>query len=370
MHKLVLIFLLTTATSCMIVEGGQGTPIKVDALAGNDLLSDTHLSDASVPDTHRPQPDSISPDTLRPDTLSPDILSPDTLSPDTLRPDTLSPDILRPDTLSPDTLSPDILQPDTLSPDTLSPDTLSLDMGVIASIKWITVRAGWYERGRPTTAVCPKGRGTVRTYVKKFKMMKYEMTQQQMRLLTRKGPWTYCVGGDHECPAGGIKRLWALRACNALSDREGLARCYTGDCDTRWNCHFVSDLSKCGYRLPTPEEFEYAYRAGTTTEFYNGAASPTMCEGPTKALTIAWYEHNSENRAHPIGQKLPNAWGFYDLAGNVMEWLHFECPRPQDDAAGGGGFSSPSSKVQAGAWGYYWSIYAPNERGLRCVRSL
>lgn len=69
------------------------------------------------------------------------------------------------------------------------------------------------------------------------------------------------------------------------------------------------------YRLPTESEWEYACRAGTTTEFSYGE-DPTY----TNLANYAWYELNSAGETHVVATLLPNAWGLYDMEGDVYEW--------------------------------------------------
>jgi hypothetical protein len=74
------------------------------------------------------------------------------------------------------------------------------------------------------------------------------------------------------------------------------------------------------YRLPTEAEWEYVCRSGSSAAFSNGDLINIECHKDNRLDEIAWYRCNSEGKTHPVGQKVPNDWGIYDMHGNVSEW--------------------------------------------------
>ena len=116
---------------------------------------------------------------------------------------------------------------------------------------------------------------------------------------------------------------------------------------------FIEELNRMeasnGYSLPTEAQWEYAARAGSTTAFANGGITETKCNYDPNLDAMGWYCYNSDDKTHPVAQKGPNAWGLYDMHGNVWEWcLDWWGIYPEESVTNPEGPTSGSFRVQRG----------------------
>lgn len=145
-----------------------------------------------------------------------------------------------------------------------------------------------------------------------FEMSAVEITQLQWRELCAGviapstnidiGPLSNQFETHDMLPVDSRNITYISLFCNRLSTVMGYQPCY--DAVYPYHC----DNSKNGFRLPTDAEWEYACRAGGTGDDAGDLDR------------VGWYAGNSLGKTHPVGEKEPNAWGLYDMYGNVAEW--------------------------------------------------
>lgn len=234
----------------------------------------------------------------------------------------------------------------------------------------VLIPAGRFTMGDPNEVDAPPHE----VRVSAFYLDKYLVTQDQFQKVMHQNPSRW-KGGQN--PVEQVRWSDAAKFCNQRSEVERLEPCY--DLQT-WRCNFEAS----GYRLPTEAEFEYACRAQVTTSYVSG-------DTPTKLGEFAWFDKNSGGHPRPVGQKQPNAWGLYDICGNLWEWCNdfyhvdYYATAPQLDPRGPD--EGKTKVVRGGCWrtspencrsgyrynenpGYTDVCFGYDIYGFRCARKL
>ena len=160
---------------------------------------------------------------------------------------------------------------------------------------WVDIQPGTFIMGNSNGSSNQNPPHQI-TISKGFQMLRFEVTQGQWEAVM--GEWDYGSYG---------------RGLSAgVGENHPAYRVSWNDCQS-----FISKLNELDsnytYRLPTEAEWEYCCRAGRETDYSFG-------DDEEKIDMYAWYGLNSKGKTHPVGEKLPNAWGLYDMHGNVCEW--------------------------------------------------
>ncbi|HPO16848.1 MAG TPA: SUMF1/EgtB/PvdO family nonheme iron enzyme [Candidatus Hydrogenedentes bacterium] len=238
------------------------------------------------------------------------------------------------------------------------PDNVPLDL--------IACSAGAFFMGSPDTEEGRYGNETQHqvTLTRGFSMGMYEITKRQWQAVMGTSPWSDWP--DY-----------------ILDEPESPAVCISWD-DAQDFAEALSDHTDMEFRLPTSAEWEYACRAGSQTRYYWGEDPSYMLIGYGR---YAWFEANARfggaQYAHIVGLMLPNAWGLYDMSGNVSEWCqdywHVNSAHPETDPTGP---ASGTDRISRGGSWYTGAQYcrSANKRndhptyydhalGFRIVRS-
>lgn len=179
---------------------------------------------------------------------------------------------------------------------------INLIINPVPSFKTVELSNGKFMMGSQTGSVNELPVHEV-TLTKSFIISATEINQLLYRVVMNENPSEKIA---EELPVTNIEWIDAVRFCNNLSKLQDLDTVYRiSGTNVQWN------KTANGWRLPTEAEWEYACRAGTTTDY----AALTLEE-------IGWYSENSGYKSHRGSRKSPNSFGLYDMHGNVWEWCY------------------------------------------------
>jgi formylglycine-generating enzyme required for sulfatase activity len=176
--------------------------------------------------------------------------------------------------------------------------------GKFKLLEMVEIKAGTFTMGDDNNSEMDNKPAHKVTITKDFLMSKTEITQKQWKVVMDNSNPSHPNDTGDAKPVQQVTFVRAVEFCNRLSEMEGYTPVYTIDGDNiTWN------PNANGYRLPTEAEWEYACRAGRKEDY-----------SYDDVLAMAWFADNAAGHTHPVGERQPNAYGLYDMLGNVAEW--------------------------------------------------
>ncbi len=201
-----------------------------------------------------------------------------------------------------------------------------------------------------------------------FEISTTEISVRQFREFRADALPAHLVTPSEDCPMSRMDLFSAMRFCRWLSEQQpGFDEtncCYPPVDQIGPNLRLPDDyLRRPGFRLPTVHEWEYSVRAGSTTSRFSGNSVEQLNR-------YCWWVGSSQQRLWPVGLKCPNAWGLFDIHGNVLEWCHeaeiaFD---PVGQPVRGGDYRSTERFLRSSFAEYAKSANTLSTIGFRVVR--